>query len=508
MEQLDLMNFEEEAEISETGELILKPLQKLALEDIRIAFTKSKKIIFQAATAMGKTIVATEIIKNALEKGNRVAFICDRIVLVQQTSDVFKKYGIPHGVIQAQNERFDLQQKVQVCSVATIKHRGCPESDLYIIDEAHVLTKCHKQLIADNPDKFFLGMTATPYAKGLGKYFDFHIEPVTMKQLINNKYLVPYDIYGPSVADLSKLKIRAGEFTEESVSEVFDKADIVGDVVSTWQKITPNKKTIVFGANIAHIKHLSNEFEKIGVKSCQINAYQSDKEREEALNDFLHGKTQVLCSVEVATKGFDCPSVEVAIMAVATRSMIKWQQCIGRALRTFEGKEKAIILDFGGNAERLGFPDDYEFLGLDDGKRREHKKQTPKERLPKVCPSCDFIKPVGMHECPACGFKPERIKDIEAAEGELEKIQRKNKKDYTIEEKQRFIAQLNYYAAEHKMKRHMKGFFGWAIYAYADKFGCRPSGKIDWSAMEPTGDEVRRFITYRNIKYAKRTVTA
>jgi superfamily II DNA or RNA helicase len=486
-----------------TNEIILKPLQNLCLHEIRQAFLRSRKIVFQAATGMGKTIVAAHIIKSALEKGKTVSFIADRIVLCNQTSDVLRRYGIPHGVLQAQNERFDINQPVQVCSIQTLKTRGCPKSDLIIIDEAHVLYKSHLAIMAENPDSYFLGLTATPYAKGMGKHFDFHIEPVPVKQLIANGYLVPFDVYGPSIADLSKLKVRAGEFTEESVGEVFDKADIIGDVVKTWQKLTPGKKTIVFGANIAHIKHLVKQFQEAGIAADQVNAYDTD-ERDDAIQSFRRGDTTVLCSVEVLTKGFDAPEAEVCVLAVATKSMIKWTQTTGRVLRTAPGKEKAIILDFGGNAERLGFPDDFEFLGLDDGKKKTAKTKEPVEKKPKACPSCDFIKPVGVHVCPACGFAPERIKNVEVSEGELAKLQRQAKKEYSIEDKQSWLAQLNQYAADHKMRRHWKGFYGAAIYAYADKFGTRPSGKIDWNAREPVSEEVKRFMIHRNIAYAKR----
>jgi DNA repair protein RadD len=485
-------------------QLELKPLQEYSLNEIRKAMSRSKRIIYMAATGMGKTVIAAQIVKNALAKGKRVIFIADRIVLCNQTSDVFLQYGINHGVIQSQNERFDISRQAQVCSIQTLKLRGCPKADLIIIDEVHVLHKAHIKIIEENPDAYVLGLTATPYTVGLGKYFDFHIQPVTVKKLIEEKYLVPFDIYGPTIADLSKLKVRAGEYTEESLSDVYDKADIVGDVVHQWKKICPDKKTIVFGVNIAHIKHLTERFNGQEISCVQINAYQTEEERTQALESFINGPVKVLCSVEVATKGFDCPEVEVAVLAVATKSMIKWTQTTGRALRTCNGKEKAIILDLGGNAARLGFPDDYEFFGLDDGKKKEKKPPPKKEKLPKVCPSCDFLKPVGVHVCPACGFAPERIKDIETAEGDLYKLQRKAKKEYTIEQKQNFLAQLNQYAEERSMKRSPKGIYGFAIYAYADKFGSQPSGKIDWSARAPVGEEVKKFMTWRNIRWAKR----
>jgi len=250
---------------------------------------------------------------------------------------------------------------------------------------------------------------------------------------------------------------------------------------------------------------MAEQFRRVGVKADQINAYQDEEERKEILKGFIEGDTVVLCSVEVLTKGFDYPAAEVAVLAVATKSMTKWVQTTGRVLRTSPGKEKGIILDFGGNCERLGFMDDFSFFGLDDGKKKKNKtseKEKP-ERKPKACPSCDFIKPVGVRTCPACGFTPEFIKDVEAVEGDLEKLQRKAKKEYTLQEKQQFIAQLNQYAYEHNMRRSEKGNFGWACHAFKEKFGVWPSGKIDWAARMPIGDEVKRYITYKNIRYAK-----
>jgi superfamily II DNA or RNA helicase len=442
------------------------------------------------------------MMQSALEKGKRVVFIVDRIILTNQTSNVLNDYGISHGVIQGHNDRFNIYKDLQVCSIQTLARRGCPFSDLIIIDEVHVFTEAHKKIMQENPNAFVLGLTATPYTKGLGKYFDFHIYPVTIRQCIDAGYLIPYDIYGPHVADLTKLKVRAGEYTEESLSDVFDKVDIIGDVVNTWKKLCAGKKTIVFGANIAHIKNLVRQFEAAGVKACQINAYQDEKERGWNLNGFMYGDTQVLCSVEVAVKGFDYPGAEVCILAVATKSIIKWTQTTGRVLRTCKGKERAMILDFGGNAERLGFPEDYEFTELDQGKKKK-QEAIKKEKIPKICPSCDFIKPIGVNTCPRCGFLPERKSEIEAGEGELEKLKRKDRKDFSVAEKQLWLAQFNQYAAEHGHKKHWKGFYGSAIHAYNAKFGCAPSNSMSWNEFAPVSEDVQKFMTHLHIKYAK-----
>ena len=487
--------------------IILKPLQTKMVNQLRVAMQQSKKVILQAATGVGKTVIAAYITKSAYDKGKTVLFIVDRIILANQTSSMFSRYGIPHGVIRAHDERFDISQQVQVASIQTLQRRGCNPADLIIIDEAHVLHLSHQKIMADNPKSFIIGLTASPYSRGLGKHFDFHIQPSTFKELVKEKYLVDYDVYAPSITDLSALKVKAGEFTEESLSEAYDKVDIIGDVVKTWLKLANGRKTIVFGVSVAHIKHLVEEFKAAGIPATQINAYQSTEEREEALYGFCESDTtKVLCSAEAAVKGFDSPDSEVCCLAVATKSMIKLTQTTGRVLRVCEGKEKALILDFGGNFERLGFPDEHELHQLDTGKKKKKSEVEPKEKLPKSCPSCSFIKPVGVRKCPACGFEPEFKQDVDVLDAELKKLQRKDKTSHTIEQKQSFLAQLNTYAASKGMKEGKGGCFGWSLHGYKDRYGSEPPSKIAWNAREPIGDEVRGWITHKNIKYAHRKV--
>lgn len=486
-------------------EITLRPLQEIALEACRNEFrTGTKRFILKANCGFGKTVLSAFFTKEAVKKGLRVMFVVDRIVLAWQTDETFSRYGISCGIWQADNPKFFPDRNVQIGSVQTLNRRDVGKYDLIIIDEVHSWYSGHIKILNTNPEAFVIGLSATPYTKSLGKYFETFIEPVSVKDMVKQKELVPFEIFGPSIADLSKLKVTAGDYTESSLSDAFDKADIVGDVVTQWKKHTNGKKTIVFGVNVAHIKHLSKRFIKAGVKACQINAYQLPEERKEALDGFLKGDTLVLCSVEVATKGFDCPSAEVSVLAVATKSHIKWEQTCGRVLRIFPGKEKAIILDLGGNAERLGWPDEYEFLQLDDGKKHDSKSklQDKQERLPTVCKSCDFLKASGVYICPRCGFKPEFIQDVKFQEGELEKIQRKECKKYTLKEKKEFLGGLNQYAEDKRWKQGRKGVYGAAIHKFKEKFGCAPSSRIPWNYKCPINEDVKKFIQHQNIKWA------
>ena len=490
-------------------EIILRDQQILMLQACRDAFQHTRKFILKAGCGTGKTVLAAYFIQQAVENGYKCLFVVDRITLAEHTNQEFEKYGIDCGIIQADNPKYHPNLPVQIGSIQTLNRRSIKQYGLIIIDEAHCIYVGHKKLFTANPEAFVIGLTATPYAVNLGKYFDFFIEPIPVKEMIDQGALVPFEIYGPDITDLSKLRTKAGEYTEESLSVAYDQFDIVGDVVTTWEKVTPGEKTIVFGVNVAHIKHLAEEFNRRNILACQINAYQSEIERKTALDGFLEGETTVLCSVEVATKGFDCPEVSVVALAMATKSHMKWEQTCGRGFRLFPGKEKCTILDFGGNCARLGYPDEYYFPELSTGKKKKKKKKVEDDiKLPVPCPACHFLKPAGVRKCPACGFVLERQSEVEAAPGELKKLERKGvgkkkQKEYSVQDKQDFLSQLNKYADLKGYKKSPKGCYGWAIYTYKEKFGVLPANNLTWNAQADTvGDKVQGFITHMHIKKA------
>jgi len=486
-------------------ELILRPLQVEIVNMLRESFGKANRVVLMAGTGLGKTIIATHIIKSASNRGKRCLFINDRITLVNQTSGVFTEYGVKHGVIMADHYMNFPDRPVQVASIQTIARRDIGNFDLIVWDEAHTIFKAHKKVLKDNPDALVIGLSATPFSKGLGKYFDFHIEPYTVRQLINHGLLCDFEVYGPEIYDLSAVKTVAGEYNQKELAAVTDQTHLVADVVSTYLKLGKGRKTICFCTNVAHGRHLVKSFGRSGIKAVDVNAYQSPEESKENMRMFIEGEVDVICSVEILIKGFDLSSVDCVVWATATKSIIKWIQGCGRGLRTHDGKTLCRIIDHGGNCERLGFPDSYEFLQLDDGKHQEskNKNQDKPEQLPKKCPSCDYLKAAGVRKCPACGFIPQFTQDVEVVEGELKKIQRKERKEFTLQDKKEFLGGLNQYAEDKGWKQGKKGVYGASIHKFKEKFGCIPSNQIPWDYKCPINDDVKKFIQHSNIRFAK-----
>ena len=64
------------------------------------------------------------------------------------------------------------------------------------------------------------------------------------------------------------------------------------------------------------------------------------------------GSLQVLCACDILNEGWDCPDIEVLLMARPTLSKVIYLQQLGRGTRKAPGKECLIVFDFVDNANR------------------------------------------------------------------------------------------------------------------------------------------------------------
>lgn len=473
----------------------LRPYQAQALINLRQSFASGHlRPLLQAPTAAGKTVIASEIIKGAMAKGNRVIFVCDRIELIDQTSATFDAFGIPHGVIQANHPKTNRKLDIQIGSIQTLARRTWQPFELIIVDEAHTQYKSlHKQLKKWN-NVPVIGLSATPWSKGLGLIYDDLKILTTTKELIDDGYLCPFEVFGPPV-DVSGIKTVRGDFDEQQLADRVNTKKIVGSVVKTYQEHGRSKPALCFAVNIAHSKALCEEFNVQGIKAVHLDHYTETEDRRMLIHKFKCGHIPVLCSVEVMTKGFDAPAAEVVIIARPTKSAILHVQMIGRGLRIMEGKKICTILDHAGNHERLGFVTDtfQEHLCTKEASDRTKDPEKAPEKLPKTCPKCHFLKAVGVHICPNCGFAPEVVNEVEHVPGELKKMEVATK-----ETKQKWYSMLLCHA-EGKNFNNAKG---WTAHKYREKFGVWPQG-LHANLVTPDS-EVRGYITHLNIKYAKR----
>lgn len=162
-----------------------------------------RRPVLMMATGAGKTKTAAAIVKRALAKGKRVVFVVPARELIDQTVAAFRKEGILEiGVIQADHPETDPTRQVQIASAQTLARRALPAADLVIVDEAHRIQRRVFEWMKLCPKLPFIGLSATPWTKGLGKHYDDLIIGATTQQLIREGYLSPFRVFAPSHPDL------------------------------------------------------------------------------------------------------------------------------------------------------------------------------------------------------------------------------------------------------------------------------------------------------------------
>ena len=479
----------------------LWPHQERALESLRQSLLAGRRRpMLQAPTGFGKTLTAAHIIQRALDKGKRVAFTVPAISLIDQTVTAFEAEGISAiGVLQGIHERTDRDQPVQVCSVQTIARRKRPDVDLVLVDEAHQLHREIFRWMKDCPDTPFLGLSATPWARGLGKYYDHLIVAATTADLIRDGFLSPFTVYAPSNPDLSSVSTVAGDFHEGQLAEAMDVPVLTGDIITEWFKRGEDRPTLAFCVDRKHARHVHERFEEVGVAAEYMDGFTAREDREATFERFRAGQTRIIVNVGVLVVGVDLPTVSCLIDARPTKSPIRYVQVIGRGLRPSEGKDKLVVLDHAGNALRLGLVTDIHRDRLDDGEEKAaaRKQREQSEPLPKLCEACKAVVPIAATACPACGEPVRALTTVQEVEGDLVELssRRSGRRDIPEWERRRFYAELLGLAEE-------RGYAaGWAAHKFREKFAHWPNG-YDRVALEPSV-ATRNWVRSRQIAFAK-----
>jgi DNA repair protein RadD len=388
-----------------------------------------RRIMLQLATGAGKTLIAGNMTNEYRTQNKPVIFTVPAIELVDQTLEKFHREGIHDvGVMQAQHWRTDSSRPIQIASVQTLMRREIPPAELVFIDESHKIFNFYGKWFTDPAwkDVPFIGLSATPWAKGLGRLYQELIIAATTQDLIDLGYLSKFRVFAPAHPDLKGVRTLAGDYHEGDLGTAMDKSPLVADIVSTWLKHGINRPTLCFAVNRLHAQHIQAKFQEAGVSAGYVDCFSTPSERIEMREKFASGEYQVVCNVGVLTMGVDW-NVRCIILARPTKSEILFVQIIGRGLRPAADKDHCLILDHSDTTSRLGFVTDIHHDELDDGERRIAATRD-RIKLPKECPQCSCLRPPTTNVCPHCGFEATPINNVMVLDGELREVDRKSKR--------------------------------------------------------------------------------
>ena len=348
----------------------MKQLRNFQDKVVNSCIKSKEDILISAPTGCGKTFIA-EMIMNELSKQNEdfnFLFVVPRIILIQQFLEeltAFKESDF--DIIQAENtklsgKRFILASKDSLDNYI----EKLPDNLIMFIDEVHEGLKQSFKLVQKIKPVRLFGLTATPersdglsFMKGIDLeneeklhiygLFDKYINAISIKEAQNLGYLCQLKYVSRN--DLETLDIKSKgieEFTEEEITELFDKYNIWGDLVKTYERYGKNKDgtfkpALGFTNTVKMAVRVANIFNEAGFKFKVISGKTLLKERYELIEQTKTGVINGLVNADLLTYGFNCPEISYIFSCRHIMSKTLWVQMIGRGLRP--GKAELYFID-------------------------------------------------------------------------------------------------------------------------------------------------------------------
>jgi DNA repair protein RadD len=388
----------------------LRPYQTEAIEKAREQIRAGKKrVLVTMPTGGGKTVVAASIIASAEQRGSGVLFLAHRRELIQQTADKLMRFGVRPGVIMG-GVAASPGRRVQVASVQAIRHRieQIGDVDLLFVDEAHhAAAGEYQKVLSIFPSAIVIGLTATPWrldGAGLADIFDGHVLSCTPRQLREQGFLVPVGGWQYAPIDTKGASVRGGDYVGASVEAAAMNAKLFGEIIGEWKAHAGGVRTVLFACTIRHSVALAQAFRDAGVAAEHLDGETPTAERDAILSRIKSGATRVLCNVNVATEGWDCPELECVVLARPTLSTALYLQMVGRVLRPSEGKTMARIHDHARSLATHGHPyAERDYSPEKSAKASRRESEAGVSRVLK-CDKCGSA--TSRWPCDACSWVP------------------------------------------------------------------------------------------------------
>ncbi|HET6499025.1 MAG TPA: DEAD/DEAH box helicase [Coriobacteriia bacterium] len=386
--------------------LTLRPYQQAGLDALRDALRRRvPSVLYVAPTGSGKTVLYATIARGAAARHNRVYILVHRREILEQTLRALHGLGVTSGQI-APGRPMTLDT-IQTGMVQTIVRRlhALKRPDLIVCDEAHHCLQDNSwgRVIRYWSEVPLVGVSATPArldGRGLGETFAEMIVGPSISQLVAEGYLSPPVIFRPPEEVTAEYHVKRGDFDTAEQQRVMSGRKIVGDVVSHYRKHLDGLPVIVSCVSIEHARLMASVFDAAGYRARTVWGDMPREEREAAIGGLGDGSVQVVTFCDLINEGVDVPVLAGAILLRRTMSLALYLQIVGRALRPFPGKDRAVILDHVGNYYLHGHVLEDRAWSLDSQKREKG------ERAPTTttCPKCYGVFPGTPRRCPSCGF--------------------------------------------------------------------------------------------------------
>jgi type I restriction enzyme, R subunit len=394
-------------------EIVERHYQTRAIRRIAEAFERDhdRKALLVMATGAGKTrtVIALADLLMRCNWAKRVLFLADRVALVNQAVNAFKRHLPDASPVNLVTEKH-AEGRVYVSTYPTMmglideaasgqRRFGVGHFDLVVIDEAHRSVFQKYRAIFDYFDSLLVGLTATPKDEvDRNTYGLFGLEDgvptdaYSLEEAVRDGFLVPPKAVSVPLR-FQREGIRYDELSEEDKDQwdalEWDEDGTVPDrveaeAVNKWlfNKDTVDKvlahlmtrgltvaggdrlgKTILFAKNQAHAEFIAECFNANypHYKGEFARVITFKTEYAQSLIDSFSNKEKnphLAISVDMLDTGIDVPEVVNLVFFKLVRSKTKFWQMVGRGTRLCpdlfgpgQGKELFYIFDYCQNLE-------------------------------------------------------------------------------------------------------------------------------------------------------------
>lgn len=412
----------------------LRPYQQAAVDAVyQHLRTREDNPCVVLPTGSGKTPVLATICRDAAVQWDGRALVLAHVKeLLEQSVGKLRALcqDLSVGVYSAGLRRRDTSHRVIVAGIQSVYKRACDLDafDLVLVDEAHMIPPegegMYLKFLSDakkvNPRLRIVGLTATPYRLRSGmicgpdRILNHVCYEIGVRELIVQGFLSPLVTKaGRQRPDMSKLRVRGGEFVADEVEALMDQDELVQGACDEIVDQTQDRQAVlIFASGVKHGRSIVRTLAKRHGIDCGFVCGETPAGERAELLDRFRGRTsglfaaqplKYLCNVNVLAIGFDAPQVDCVALVRPTASPGLYCQQVGRGFRLHPGKRDCLVLDFGGNVLRHG--------PVDQINVREQNTQGAGQAPAKECPDCHSVVAAGCSVCPDCGHEfppPER----------------------------------------------------------------------------------------------------
>lgn len=337
-------------------------------------------------TGGGKTLTAIRAVNRMVESGlltekDRVLWTVHRITLKTQTENVLRNEEYKKKFSFKNNLEKILTIKMKEEAKRMIQADGDDVIKLLIIDEAH-------HTAANGYRDFFarkigiLGLTATPTRTDESILeFDKVSFSITSRELIKKGVILEPEFipcYTNQTVRIASLDYASNAEQLDFQYNTLKRNEFIAETIIKGRNTY--KKVIVFVGSNSHVDDL---YEVIRKKNKFYNEpyhvgyiygdMRNGRSNERGVDNDIYLKEHrkiersILVNCQMLNEGYDDPSIDTVVMAVPTRSILYYMQCIGRAVRNPSsfGLSKSYVLEFEDNLPNAVYHIDNKWLFAD-----------------------------------------------------------------------------------------------------------------------------------------------